>query len=476
MAVPIRPEDLPPVPALGATDALIVDTGAGVFKTTPEEIAEAAGADIGLRTDLADATGAELVNTDLGGTLAEVLDGTVVVPTLLVGNGEFRQVGNETILNQMSPSRRGELLLNPNDDPTPDASAGGELTVLGYDYRMPGREFGTGSNVVAAFYMDRLAGVVQSVRVRMINTGTEPAVPIRFDPTGGENTFELGTNAQGGRVWARNLIQIGGTISNPDTASSYDPVLRLGPGPGPTVDLDDSNSGSSVKWRWRNLNGVLAAINVNAGTIPFQITASTQTVTITNLTVSGTVTFGALVATNLTATTTNTSTRAGDFRNTNSAFTGAVLFAAHSNTTLTTGYFFQGYDLNAATMRAQCLDNGAWQNVTNSYGAISDKRVKTNITAAGSQWDDVKALGGCLKKYNLKSDPDGPVQLGAIAQEWEKISPGLIYEFEESAMVDDELQPTGRRLKGINYSIAYVKALGALSEAMARIEALEARK
>lgn len=43
MANPIRPEDLPPVPSLAANDAFIVDTGAGVYKTTPDEILAAAG-------------------------------------------------------------------------------------------------------------------------------------------------------------------------------------------------------------------------------------------------------------------------------------------------------------------------------------------------------------------------------------------------------------------------------------------------
>lgn len=44
MATPIRPENLPAVPVLSGTDALIVDTGAGVYRTTPEEIVGAGGA------------------------------------------------------------------------------------------------------------------------------------------------------------------------------------------------------------------------------------------------------------------------------------------------------------------------------------------------------------------------------------------------------------------------------------------------
>lgn len=42
MANPIRPEDLPPVPALTGSAALIVDTGTGVYKATPDELLDAA--------------------------------------------------------------------------------------------------------------------------------------------------------------------------------------------------------------------------------------------------------------------------------------------------------------------------------------------------------------------------------------------------------------------------------------------------
>lgn len=174
------------------------------------------------------------------------------------------------------------------------------------------------------------------------------------------------------------------------------------------------------------------------------------------------------------ATGTGASARPGDFRNLSAGFTDTVLFVAHSNSTLGSANLIAGYDLNINTFRFVVADNGNVTNTNNSYGAISDRRVKKNITPAGSQWDDVKALSGCLKKYNLKSDPDGPKQLGAIAQDWEKISPGLVFEFDEMVMRDGEMVPTGRRLKGINYSVAQMKAFGALGEAQRRIEALEA--
>ena len=43
-------------------------------------------------------------------------------------------------------------------------------------------------------------------------------------------------------------------------------------------------------------------------------------------------------------------------------------------------------------LKARMLTTGDWQNVNNSYGAISDRIVKQDITDARSQWDDIKAI------------------------------------------------------------------------------------
>jgi lysophospholipase L1-like esterase len=51
-----------------------VDTGAGVYRTTPDEIVQAGGGDLSLRTDLAANTGATLVGTASGQTVQEALD------------------------------------------------------------------------------------------------------------------------------------------------------------------------------------------------------------------------------------------------------------------------------------------------------------------------------------------------------------------------------------------------------------------
>ena len=116
--------------------------------------------------------------------------------------------------------------------------------------------------------------------------------------------------------------------------------------------------------------------------------------------------------------------------------------------------------------------NGNVVNLNNSYGALSDEKLKENIIDSGSQWDDLKAVR--VRKYSLKADnADGPNQIGVIAQELEAAGMGgLVF---ESPDLDPDKQPTGEVTKQVNYSILYMKAVKALQEAMARIETLEAK-
>jgi len=112
--------------------------------------------------------------------------------------------------------------------------------------------------------------------------------------------------------------------------------------------------------------------------------------------------------------------------------------------------------------------DGDLENTNNAYGAISDARLKSGIETANSQWDDIKAfrlVNYTLDKYAdeegvFKEREEKPRHLGLSAQEAETVSPGLV-------KTDD----TG--VKSVTYSLLYLKAVGALQEAMKRIEALE---
>ena len=123
------------------------------------------------------------------------------------------------------------------------------------------------------------------------------------------------------------------------------------------------------------------------------------------------------------------------------------------------------------TARFRVYTNGNVVNTNNSYGSISDEKLKENIVDSGSQWDDIKALK--VRKYSLKEDKlDAPNKLGVIAQELETAGMnGLVLDTPD---VDKDLKDLGTVTKTVNYSILYMKAVKALQEAMTRIETLEA--
>jgi len=134
--------------------------------------------------------------------------------------------------------------------------------------------------------------------------------------------------------------------------------------------------------------------------------------------------------------------------------------------------FFAGYysatGINTGTESFRVYTNGDVQNTNNSYGAISDIKLKENIVDANSQWDDLKALQ--VRNYNFK-EGQTHTQIGLIAQEVELISPGLV---SESPDRDEEGNDLGTTTKSVNYSVLYMKAVKALQEAIERIETLEA--
>jgi hypothetical protein len=119
--------------------------------------------------------------------------------------------------------------------------------------------------------------------------------------------------------------------------------------------------------------------------------------------------------------------------------------------------------------------NGNVKNANNSYGAISDLKLKENIIDATSQWEDIKALR--IRKYSFKTDElDQPNQLGVIAQELETAGMGGLV----NTVQDVDIDVVGKPLldtytKDVKYSVLYMKAVKALQEAMSRIEALETR-
>ena len=113
--------------------------------------------------------------------------------------------------------------------------------------------------------------------------------------------------------------------------------------------------------------------------------------------------------------------------------------------------------------------NGNITNANNSYGSLSDAKLKENIVDASSQWDDLKAIQ--VRNYNF-IEGQTHTQIGVVAQEVETVSPGLVT---ESPDTDDDGNDLGTVTKSVNYSVLYMKAVKALQEAMDRIETLETK-
>jgi len=151
------------------------------------------------------------------------------------------------------------------------------------------------------------------------------------------------------------------------------------------------------------------------------------------------------------------------------AFTNDIVYLVQENTG---GAGFNFLKCFSSVDRLIIGGTGNVTNSNNSYGGISDIKLKENIVDADSQWGDLKALQ--VRKYNFKEDTGQQThtQIGLIAQEVELVSPGLVT---ESPDRDAEGNDLGTVTKSVNYSVLYMKAVKALQEAMERIETLEAK-
>jgi len=130
----------------------------------------------------------------------------------------------------------------------------------------------------------------------------------------------------------------------------------------------------------------------------------------------------------------------GSFDNTNASPYGLrILFA--NGTDNNTQRFFSCED---STGRLYIYSDGDVVNHDNSYGALSDERIKQDIRDANSQWDDIKALK--VRNYKRKDDvgqygDDAWEQIGVVAQEVEEA--GMDKLVEHSPPSDFELEHCG---------------------------------
>jgi hypothetical protein len=276
-------------------------------------------------------------------------------------------------------------------------------------------------------------------------TGTK-AERMRIDSSG---LVGIGTNSPTQRLDVSDNLRVRGTRISQDNSGGN--AFEIGPGAG---------TGDSAIWGFYAPTSRGIAFLTN--------TAERARITSAGQLLVGTTTSSSSLSRFNWA----TNARTVEIENTNASLsTDAQLFVyTERNTTNNSYYYFGCYNGTAGAYKLRIADSGDVTNTNGTYGTISDQKMKTDIVDAGSQWTDIKALR--FRKFKMKDDPSGLVQLGVVAQEVELTSPGLVDEHQDR---DAEGNDLGTTTKSVKTSVLLMKAAVALQEAMARIEQLEAK-
>ena len=141
-------------------------------------------------------------------------------------------------------------------------------------------------------------------------------------------------------------------------------------------------------------------------------------------------------------------------------------------------FFFRGD--GSTGQRVIIQSNGDLENANNSYGAISDIKLKENIIDATPKLNDLLKVK--IRNYNLIENDKK--QIGVIAQELEEIFPSMVSEspnIENREITDEEGNVTtekvdlGTTTKSVKYSVFTPMLIKAIQEQQTIIEDLKAR-
>jgi hypothetical protein len=121
----------------------------------------------------------------------------------------------------------------------------------------------------------------------------------------------------------------------------------------------------------------------------------------------------------------------------------------------------------SGTISYTVWSNGNVVNTNNSYGAISDIKLKENITDATPKLEKLCQVR--VVNYNFK-EGQTQKQLGVIAQELEAVFPSMV---EESPDKDAEGNDLGTVTKSVKYSVFVPMLIKAIQELKAEIDTLK---
>jgi len=197
---------------------------------------------------------------------------------------------------------------------------------------------------------------------------------------------------------------------------------------------------------------------------------------------SGNVGIGATPTSNyrLSVSSSSTSINAIFAENTDASFAGDVVDINATRNATGGEYNFLVCSISGVAVKLKILNSGNVQNVNNSYGAISDIKLKENIVDATPKLANLMQVK--VRNYNLINDTTK--QIGVVAQELETIFPGMIDEtpdYEDVTTTDEDGKETtervltGTKTKSVKYSVFVPMLIKAMQEQQAIIESLNAR-
>ena len=141
-----------------------------------------------------------------------------------------------------------------------------------------------------------------------------------------------------------------------------------------------------------------------------------------------------------------------------------ITFSTDHNNTTSQFLKFKG----STTDRLIIYSNGNIQNTNNSYGALSDEKLKENIVDATEKLEDLKQVR--IRNYNFIGEDKK--QIGVIAQELETIFPNMV---EETPDLDNDNNDLGTTTKSVKYSVFVPMLVKAIQEQQTIIDNLTTR-
>jgi hypothetical protein len=130
-------------------------------------------------------------------------------------------------------------------------------------------------------------------------------------------------------------------------------------------------------------------------------------------------------------------------------------------------YTYYSHTSGSFVLKYAVRATGNVVNTNNSYGQVSDRKLKENIVDATNKLDELKQI----KIRNFNFIGDDTKQIGVVAQELETIFPALIT---DTADVDADGNELGTTTKEVKYSVLLPIVIKAMQEQQTIIEQLKA--